>query len=58
MTDSTAPVRIVTARRRPHVVIIGGGVAGLSTIRALRSLAAWASCTAASWAATSRCMRR
>lgn len=35
MTDSSAPVRIVTARRRPHVVIIGGGFAGLSTIRAL-----------------------
>jgi len=36
MTDSSAPVRIVTPRRRPHVVIVGGGFAGLATIRALR----------------------
>src|ERR1700712_4241101 len=36
MTDSSAPVRIVTARRRPHVVIVGGGMAGLMTLRGLR----------------------
>ena len=30
------PVRMVSARRRPHVVIVGGGFAGLSCIRALR----------------------
>lgn len=35
MTDS-APVRNVTARRRPHVVIVGGGMAGLMTLRGLR----------------------
>ena len=36
MTDSSAPVRIVTARRRPHVVIVGGGMAGLMTLKGLR----------------------
>jgi len=36
MADSSAPVRIVTARRRPHVVIVGGGMAGLMTLRGLR----------------------
>lgn len=34
MSDTSAP-RVVTARRRPHVVIVGGGFAGLSCIRSL-----------------------
>lgn len=31
-----SPVRVVSARRRPHVVIVGGGMAGLMCIRALK----------------------
>ncbi len=33
MTNPSTPVR--TARRRPHVVVVGGGFGGLTTIRAL-----------------------
>jgi NADH dehydrogenase len=35
MTQSSSPVRTSTARRRPHVVVLGGGFGGLTTIRAL-----------------------
>src|SRR5580765_756387 len=35
MTQPNSPVRISTARRRPHVVVLGGGFGGLTTIRAL-----------------------
>ena len=33
MTNPSSPVR--TARRRPHVVVVGGGFGGLTTIKAL-----------------------
>ena len=33
MTNPSTPVR--TARRRPHVVVVGGGFGGLTTIKAL-----------------------
>ena len=36
MTENSASVRVVTPRRRPHVVIVGGGFAGLASVRALR----------------------
>ena len=29
------PVRTSTARRRPHVVVMGGGFGGLATVRSL-----------------------
>jgi NADH dehydrogenase len=35
MTEPKTPVRTSTARRRPHVVVLGGGFGGLTTIRAL-----------------------
>ncbi|HEY5114384.1 MAG TPA: NAD(P)/FAD-dependent oxidoreductase [Nakamurella sp.] len=35
MTQPSTPVRMSTARRRPHVVVMGGGFGGLTTIRAL-----------------------
>lgn len=35
MTDQNTPARVAAARRRPHVVIVGGGFAGLACIRAL-----------------------
>jgi NADH:ubiquinone reductase (H+-translocating) len=34
--QKSAPVRVVSARRRPHVVIVGGGMAGLMVLRGLR----------------------
>src|SRR6478609_10799401 len=36
MTEHPTPARTSHARRRPHVVIVGGGFGGLSAIRALR----------------------
>lgn len=36
MTEQKTPARASTARRRPHVVIVGGGFAGLSALKALR----------------------
>jgi len=36
MTDEVAPTDISHARRRPHVVVIGGGFGGLCAIHALR----------------------
>jgi len=36
MTEHPNPARMSHARRRPHVVIVGGGFGGLSAIRALR----------------------
>ncbi len=35
MTQPSTPVRTLTARRRPHVVVVGGGFGGLTAIRAL-----------------------
>ena len=38
MSESSLPVRAAaSARRRPHVVIVGGGFAGLSALRSLQS---------------------
>ncbi|GAA2002385.1 NAD(P)/FAD-dependent oxidoreductase [Nakamurella flavida] len=38
MSESVLPVRAAaSARRRPHVVIVGGGFAGLSALRSLQS---------------------
>ena len=34
--QSTTPARVSGARRRPHVVVVGGGFAGIQAIRALR----------------------
>ncbi len=36
MTEHPTPARLSNARRRPHVVIVGGGFGGLSAIRAMR----------------------
>jgi NADH:ubiquinone reductase (H+-translocating) len=36
MTEHATSARISHARRRPHVVIVGGGFGGLSAIRAMR----------------------
>ena len=36
MTERITQGRVTTARRRPHVVVVGGGFGGLSTVRALR----------------------
>ena len=35
MTQPSTPVRTTAARRRPHVVVLGGGFGGLTTIKAL-----------------------
>ncbi len=36
MTEPTTSARTSNARRRPHVVIVGGGFGGLTAVRALR----------------------
>jgi NADH dehydrogenase len=38
MTEQTVQARPATARRRPHVVVVGGGFAGLSAVRGLRDV--------------------
>ena len=35
MTQPSTPVRTTAARRRPHVVVVGGGFGGLTTVKAL-----------------------
>ena len=35
MTQPSSPVRTTAARRRPHVVVLGGGFGGLTTVKAL-----------------------